>query len=183
MLLFARLIDGRRRFLGNWTALRPLLSDITQMLPKKKYRRRGSGTIHRYHPFGQQDLRLRGARAKGSAERIRKQVLNYYKCFDDWHKIKKVEKITLPFHGSFHFRSHSFQSNSKSHLAVATPSTVSRDCIINSGASVNLISRKLLSEEEWSKRKRLSVPVVLRTANSKVVATHATDVSRMWTCQ
>ena len=59
---------------------------------------------------------------------------------------------------------------------LATPASTTRDYIIDSGASVNLIARKLLSEAEWSKRKRLAVPLVLRTANSKVIATHTTEV-------
>ena len=90
---------------------------------------------------------MRGVRARASAERMRKSVLRYYRCFDDWDKIKNVEKSKPPFHGSAQSPSHLSQSCSTPHRAVATPSTVSRDYIIDSGASVNLISRKLLSKE------------------------------------
>ena len=136
------------------------------------YKRNKNRTHRVYRPFDAEDLRLRGARAWHSAVRLREQVLDHFRCFDDWDKIKKVEKDKPPI-GSFTSSTFpSSQSCQLSNARTAAPATQKRDYIIDSGASVNLISRKLLSDEEWTKRKRLSVPLVLRTANSKVIATH-----------
>ena len=83
---------------------------------------------------------MRGARARASAERMRKLVLSYYRCFDDWDKIKKVEESKPPF-GHAKPPSKLSQSSSKFHTEIATPGTAARDYIIDSGASVNLITQ------------------------------------------